>query len=42
MLWLGKLFIFEVTVDANAMVGIDVDLGNQRSGIDVREKDVVP
>ena len=30
MLWLGKLFIVGVTVDVNAMVGIDVDLGNRR------------
>ena len=31
MLWSGKLFIVRVTVDANAMVEIDVDSGNRHS-----------
>ena len=37
MLWLGKLFIVGVTVEANAMVGIDVD-----SGTNGRTKNIVP
>ena len=31
MLWSGKLFIVGVIVEANAMVGIDADTGNQQS-----------